>query len=447
MTSIHDQAMQYIYQQVLQRLLDHMSQAQRASVQLLIQRLMVAAGGVEYIADFRLLVLHAGDARSAGLLAVLRAAQLSIALRGTDTFRLRVVVGSQPNLRDEVLRLHERAFSALFLQDDPRVQLLMLNGDQVVPFRAHGREAGNGSPRDREALLLFGHLTGGRPEALLGSRLQLQMADAIGQVLALPEPASALVTALPATLRRRYLAWSRASLRAAGEGAVNGAQHCLDALSGSLARLHLQACAPLQRRELPDQGEGARPQLRLIVVDDLLHPGSEGMRLAQMLGCAEHSAGAGNALSAFIDPVPLAYLQGLQSQDGMAISQSWREQAKVLFQQGYGVGDTQLICLLDTPFIERGRNLERFVKVHHPSMRVALPYLHQALQGRPCPDAVMKWLIDTSGLNLAQLRALYCGRVDTQAARLLAALARRDADLRLLAPRRAMAQTQARALI
>lgn len=70
MSNIHDQAMHYIYQQVLERLLAHMSQPQRASLQLLIQRLLLAAGGPDYIGTFRLLVVQGADTRSTRLLAI-----------------------------------------------------------------------------------------------------------------------------------------------------------------------------------------------------------------------------------------------------------------------------------------------------------------------------------------------------------------------------------------
>lgn len=130
MTAIHDQAMHYIYQQVLERLLNHMSQAQRASLQLLIQRLLVAAGGPEYIGTFSLQVLQGSDRHSSRLLAMLRAAQLSIALRSPVTFQLRVLVVSLPVADNATLEAHERSFSALFMQDDPRVQLQMIEGAQ-----------------------------------------------------------------------------------------------------------------------------------------------------------------------------------------------------------------------------------------------------------------------------------------------------------------------------
>lgn len=53
MTTIQDQAMNYVYQQVLQRLLSFFSRAERTALQLMIQRLVVAAGGWSELAISR----------------------------------------------------------------------------------------------------------------------------------------------------------------------------------------------------------------------------------------------------------------------------------------------------------------------------------------------------------------------------------------------------------
>src|ERR1700712_2664082 len=90
MTSIHDQAMNYVYQQVLQRLLSFFSRAERTALQLMIQRLVVAAGGMERIGEFKVLAIQSGSRDSCYTLALLRAAQLSIAGRAPATFQLRV---------------------------------------------------------------------------------------------------------------------------------------------------------------------------------------------------------------------------------------------------------------------------------------------------------------------------------------------------------------------
>ena len=57
MSSLHDRAMQSIYQQVLDRVCNQMPRGQHASLQLLIQRLTVAAGGEPYIGEFQLVVV------------------------------------------------------------------------------------------------------------------------------------------------------------------------------------------------------------------------------------------------------------------------------------------------------------------------------------------------------------------------------------------------------
>ncbi|MNH26251.1 hypothetical protein D3C79_862940 [compost metagenome] len=100
--------------------------------------------------------------------------------------------------------------------------------------------------------------------------------------------------------------------------------------------------------------------------------------------------------------------------------------------KAYGISQTQLVCLLFSPFARQGKKLERFLQCRHADMLVALPYLHRALQGKPCPDAVRDWLVNTSGLPLGQLRAIYEGRMPLTAWRLQSNLARRDVHLRLL---------------
>lgn len=78
MSDIHDQAMNYVYQQVLQRLLSFYSRAERTALQLFIQRLIVAAGGIERISEFKVLVVHSGTRDSSYTLGFVRAAQLSL---------------------------------------------------------------------------------------------------------------------------------------------------------------------------------------------------------------------------------------------------------------------------------------------------------------------------------------------------------------------------------
>ena len=445
MTAIHDQAMQYIYQQVLERLLSHMSQAQRASVQLLIQRLLVAAGGPEYIGTFRLLVLQGSDRRSVRLLAMLRAAQLSIALRSPVTFQLRVLVASLPTADSTTLEDHERSFNALFMQDDSRVQLQMIEGREAVAFGS--RPSADTEPwlLARDAMLMFGHLVDARPEALLGSRLHLELADAVGFALQAPAPADALVTAIPALQRRRYLAWARRNLRLAGARGPHGLQ-CLATLARGLSRLHGAARIPPASFAEPSAGAAVDDApVRVIAVDDLLPHLLEEQPLDAMLGFTFEAGADAWPLAAFADPLALARLHELRARSiepqagrpalrlaGQAGDEQRRDMHQLQLGKAYGINQTQLVCLLFSPFARQGKNLERFLLCRHADMLVALPYLHRALQGKACPDAVKDWLVNTSGLSLRQLRVIYAGHLPLTAWRLLSNLARRDARLRLL---------------
>jgi hypothetical protein len=437
---VHDQAMHFIYQQVLERLLSHMSKEQRASLQLLIQRLLVAAGGPEYIGTFRLLVVHGADRRSARLLAILRAAQLSIALRAPVTFKLRVLVACLPITSSALLEQHERTFSALFMHDDPRVLLQMVEGADVMPFCRRADAAARRRPLTREALLLFGHLVDARPQALLGSRTHLELADAVRRALAEYPGADALVTAVPAHQRRRFAAWARRSLRLAGATRLGSLHQCVDSLARGLGQLQAAADSPGVAVAVSDSSRSRALPMRVIVIDDLLAQLLSDSQLDLVLGWGFEAMQESPPLAGFVDPLALAQLPetGARGQlpDAPRCSQSGPAGSQALqpgrFAKAYGLEQTQVACMLHRPFCDQGAGLKRFLQCCHADMLVALPYLHRALQGKSCPDAVKDWIVNTSGLQLAQLRMVYKGRLGTGVRHLLDNLARRDVQLRLL---------------
>ncbi|KXG79420.1 hypothetical protein [Pseudomonas mosselii] len=454
MTETHDQAMHYVYQQVLQRLLEHMTQAQRASVQLLVQRLLVVAGGQEYVGNVRVLVLHGVDRRSAHLLACLRAAQLSIALRHGATFRLRVLAARLPTLDDTALALHDRCFSALFLHDDPRVELLRADGGRLGPFGARQACSAEQLTETGNAWLLFGHLVGGQPDALLGARGYLELANGLGQALMEEAGEQILISAEPFAQRHRLLAWGRRCLRHTVEVAHALTPH--NVLAAGLEQLGKVLADPWQPPTSPVLRQpGGEP--RLVMVEDLLRHPDDGELLDRMLGRQDALGRHAQGPSGLFDPLPLAHLHGLKAQ--YLNQRSYREGTQAFFQRfgqpsvawpqgralrseaqarlagAYDVNEAQLVCQLFTPFEAQGHNLETFVLRCHPGMRVALPYLHRALQGLPCPEPVSQWLVETSGLQLTQLRGVYAGTLSLHARRLFQLLGRRDQWLRPLSAR------------
>lgn len=444
MTTTHEQSMNFIYEPVLDRLMGHMSPAQRASMQLLVQRLLVSAGGPDHIGTFRLLVVHGNDRRSARLLAVLRAAQLCIALRAPRTFQLRVLVACLPGAGHAVMQQHERYFSALFMADDPRVQLQIIEGAEAVSFDCRTPFHGDDWVVQRRSLLLFGHLCDNRCEALLGSRLHLELAAAVHRVIEDTEaPVDAVVMALPERQRRRYLAWARRLLRQADACGAQGVQRCMAALMGGLSQLSAIAQAPLDMPDSPvTVSTDKQMPLCAINLDDLLPHLRDESQLDVMLDCSGEEALDCPPMAAFLDPMGLSRLGELQRRCALAVD-PLRPPSLVGFGEplpavqallarypnAYGLEPAHVSCLLFQPFVNRGRMLEAFLKCRHPDMLVALPYLFRALQGQPCPEAVKAWLVNVSGLPLGELRAIFEGRVPLRSRYLLAILSRRDCSL------------------
>ena len=444
MSSLHDQAMHHIYQQVLERVTTHLPRAQQASLKLLIHRLVVAAGGEESIGRFRLVLLHGGDRRSAQLLACLRAAQLTLALRYGSTFRLRVVVACVPVMDLRTLRKHDYSFSALVLQDDPRVELLMLEDDKLVPFSCRPSEPAPQWSSAREAMLLFGHLAEATPAALFGARLHVQLAAALPVAL---EGSDALVTALSDRQRYRFLAWGRRIMRLGKEPGVGYVQRCAASLAHGLGRLQRLVAEPMGRLVTAPPALVGEQRVNVLAIGHLLCPSADMQALDDMLGVRYEPGEPKIPLATCCQTQLIQNLCKLKTQlfavkdRGTRLSLKntrldwWlraQQQVRASFMQVHGLDETQLACLLLAPFGDHGRDLSDFLRRCHPCMQVALPYLHKALQGKPCPDAVKRWLVDTSGLSLTQLQAIYAGRLSAPARRVLTSLVRRDIGLRLL---------------
>ncbi len=158
MSAIHEQAMTHVYQQILQRLLGFYSRAERTALQLLIQRLIVAAGGIDRIGDYRVLTVQNGSREGFYVLTALRAAQLSIAGRHPVTFALRVATPRLSETTQATLENIHRCYSALFVYDDPRVELLMADNREVLPFNHRQPLSVAGHEANRMDLLTLGHL-------------------------------------------------------------------------------------------------------------------------------------------------------------------------------------------------------------------------------------------------------------------------------------------------
>jgi len=443
MSAIHEQAMNYVYQQVLQRLMGHFTRAERTALQLLIQRIVVAAGGMEQVANYKVLIAHGGGEVSSYTLALLRAAQLSIAGRAPKTFHLRVATLRHAGMTQATLDSLNEGYGALFFHDDPRVELLMVENQEVQPFH-HQRPASSvGREVSQRNMLMIGHLTSGDVRATLCNDTYLALGDFYQRISTWNGGVHALVSGDAPRKQSQYLAWLKRAALGAGVTVPPRRPASLNILFARMQEWSIGCYRDLygeQFVETEGTGRGGHRHLAYIGVADLLDEVdiASAPLLTDFLAHKPDPFDFHFSHPDYPNPLLMAHLHGLQArclrelsyEEGVEafvhqargamgrrqipqslIDEMSSHEGRVLsttYASGFfGLDEGQLTCLLFSPFIHHGERLEGYLRQCHPGMLVGLPELHKVLQGKPAADMLQQWLIDTSGLPLPLLQHLY----------------------------------------
>lgn len=453
MTHIHDQAMNYVYQQVLQRLLSYFSRAERTALQLLIQRLAVAAGGMEYIGDFKVLTIQPGNSDSCYTLALLRAAQLTIASRSPTTFKLRLATLRLNDANPVALENIHRTYSALFVYDDPRVEVLMVDNREVVPFDHLAPISKAGRESNRMNLLVIGHRRAWDGPLDLWDDSYLATGEFYGQIARWNNGVDALISGDSLRQQKQFIEGLKRAAAKAGqpvpnyiESGFSGLFALLDTLGSDCYKAFYSEHGQVPWRPA-EEFETCR-RTSFISIQDMLVSDLEDRWpiLSEFLGFQADEPGARLSDNDYVSLPVSAYVQGLQAcfmhgrpyEAGVAqylqralvmmrrkhLPERLCEQAMAAFsdpamlaeqrarsaveaQRSLGLNEAQLVCLLFAPFVNKGVMLERFLRQCHPGMLVAMPDLHRAMQGYPVADQITQWMIDVSGLPVSMLGKLY----------------------------------------
>ncbi len=443
MSTIHEQAMNYVYQQVLQRLIGHFTRAERTALQLLVQRIVVAAGGIEQVGDYKVLVAHGGGEASSYTLALLRAAQLSIAMRAPRTFHLRVATLRHSGMTEGRLDTINRGYSRLFLHDDPRVELLMVENQEVQLFNHLCPASAAGREVSQRNMLMVGHVTSGDCRATLCNDTYLSLGDFYQRVSTWNGGVHALVSGDSPRKQGHLLAWLKKTAQGSGISVTRGWPR---SLSGLFTRMEEWSSG--YYRDVYGEhyvasdnlSKASHRHLAYIGVADLLSDvePARSTLLSEFMAYAPDPLGFHFSYPSYSNPLLMAHLRGLQAQSlreldyeagvegfilqaapymrrlhmseellAQASTREGRMLSSTYANQFFGLDETQLTCLLFSPFIHHGERLEGYLRQCHPGMLVALPELHKVLQGKPASDMLQQWVTDTSGLSMPLLQHLY----------------------------------------
>ena len=453
MNNFHEQAMGFVYQQVLHRLLGFFSRPERIALQLLIQRLLVAAGGVERRGHYRVMVVHEGGNECAYTLAFLRAAQLSIAGRSPETFKLRIAILRQPRMTANVMQRIQTQCNELFIYEDMRVELLLVDEQSVS--RLHKQTVFESLPSvmNRTQVLMSGHLTQGDARATFFYSDLLARAKLYRQACRWGAKVDALIDRRPPSHLGQYVTWiqqvaeqhGHAPLGAGHEGFENAVKLCskldddykqllklppafsheysaisggngidviniFDCLCHEMDVLNSQVLMFVEgpwNIKMPDIEE---PQAAVVLLGAHL----QGLRGTYQYG-VEYSIGADAYLrrasqenqsnerfkgqlvqrlgASFNTPKRIRKLHGVATQ---------------YLGELHGVNNEQLGCFICSPFVNKADDLEPFLQNCYPEKLQYIQEYRRVLMDQNTSSQVdVTWLESVSGLPLASLQALY----------------------------------------
>ncbi|WLG89582.1 hypothetical protein [Pseudomonas cucumis] len=440
---------------LLGELNSYLSAVDRRAVATLGERLIDAAGGLDGLADYKLMVAYGGGKDSSYTVSLIRAVQLHLNVLHGRTFFLRIANMRHAGVPDAVMANIDRVYRALHLYDDPRVEMLVVDHQQIRPFERHLPFPEQVRAMNRFDVLMNGHRTAGDGRPTFCNSCNLAVADFYGRAAWWQGGVDAVVTGDSRKEQKHYFTWIMRLAQRLGlnvdECRRQGFRGLLQALDGVAQVYFVELFGEgfdeqRAERRVASGSESADPDF--ISIYDLVSYRVEDhwelitefldFRFEELAFSFTESDCANPMLMAHFRGLKAQYVQGRHYHDGiseylelaqglmrkkempqrlidLAMSayagaegkDARRALANRFASEAFGLDETQLTCLQFAPFVDRGRELSSFITACHPQRLADLEDLHLVLAGSRHDSALSLWLNQVSGLPLPALRSLY----------------------------------------
>ncbi|MEE1866003.1 MULTISPECIES: hypothetical protein [Pseudomonas] len=440
---------------MLETLNGYLSPVDRAAVVTLGERLIAAAGSVAALPAYKLMVAYGGGKDSSYTVSLIRAVQLHLNVLHGQTFHLRIANMRHAGVPDAVMANIDRVYQALGLYNDARVEMLVVDHQQIRPFARHLPFPDAVRDINRFDVLMNGHRTAGDGRPTFCNSCNLAVADFYGRAAWWQGGVNAVVTGDSRKEQKHYFTWimrlaERLGLDVAAcrrEGfrgllqALDGvAQHYFDELFGE--------GFDQQRAERRVASGSASADPAFISIYDLVsyRVDDHWELITEFLDFRFEELAFSFTESDCANPMLMAHLRGLKAQyvhgreyhqgidEYLDLAQALmrkKEMPERLLQlalapyatpQGkdarralanrfasdaFGLNESQLVCMQFAPFVDRGRTLSQFLTLCHPHRLGDLQALHEVLAASRQQNDLAVWLSEVSGLPLSALHSLY----------------------------------------
>lgn len=432
---------------------DAMSAEDIAGAENCAQRLHAALPVPDRLGDNVVLVAYGGGKDSTYTLAFVRMVQLLLHERHGSTFRLRSATNRHAGMPQAVMDNIDRAYGALSFADDPDCTALLIDDDEVRPFRRDEPALPRVLARNRLDLLMTGHRTMAEARPTFCNSCNLSMVNSFGVAAAYDGGVGIVITGDSPAEQRAYYRWVNRLARdhgrpeqrpgAAGFGsflrsadAIAGAYFTEifgpDA-AGEVAARGVVSDVPESLRFFSifeDTGYSSSNHWPLLTdflafeFDELAFSFTESdcanptlMAHLRALKCERlYGQNYGDGLGEYVT-FATGLMRGKEFPDwliervreryaGPDAPALMRERANRFAAEAYGLGEEQLICMVYSPFAGEGERLSDYLSRERPHLLPRLGDIHDFLVGG-IGDGVAEELCAGSGLEPHELRSLY----------------------------------------
>lgn len=411
------------------------------------------------LADNTVLVAYGGGKDSSYTLAFVRAMQLLLFVAHGTTFTLRAVTNRHAGMPQAVLDNIDRAYRALGFDEDPDCESLLVDGDEVKPFRREEPLPERVLARNRLDLLMTGHRTLAEARPTFCNACNLSMVNAFGLAASHGREVDVVITGDSPEEQRLYYLWvnrlARSFRRRVGQPAEVGFRGFLKTTDDIAHAYFTDIYGPGaddevgQRRVAHEVPSGLR---FFSIFDYTRYSSSSHWRLlTECLGFEFDELAFSFTESDCGNPTLMAHLRGLKCErlygrsyrDGLReyvdfacslmrrkefpdrLIDSMRDRyagadaevhmrarANRFAMDAYGLTEEQLICMVYSPLSSKGERIELYLEREQPELAPRVRDIHALLDGETEPDEgdagrLAAALAAVSGLELARLRLLY----------------------------------------
>jgi hypothetical protein len=419
------------------------------------------------LSDTCVLVAYGGGKDSSYTVAFVRCMQLLLDAEHGETFRLRIVTNRHAGMPAAVMHNIGRAYAALRIYEDPQCEPLVADQNDLKPFRVDEPLPADLVKRNRDDILITGHRTYADSRPTFCNACNFSMVNSFGLAAALGEGVDVIITGDSSKEQHAYYLWVA---RLASKFGVRSAD-----LKGNFGGF-LGTIRNLSRLYFTDlHGADAADQINPRLVTSTL---KKNLKFFSIYSDTDYASGGHwDLLTTYLgfqfddvafsftesdcaNPALMAHLRGLkcERQYGRSYAEGiseyvgfalglmqkkefppslietmvsryngadrvlqMRDSVNRLTHELYGLTETQLVCMLYSPFAGRGSNLRAYLEREQPALSPKaadiIRLLSDAMTPRPGqPDHVLATTLEQlSGLALVQLRVVFAATLHATA--------------------------------